>query len=167
LQALPICQQLFLMNLSPGFHQALLPTWQIASNELDLINSEYRGVILMIGMKMRPTVWSERFHKHPDDDSKEAGNFGHFILLLLMEYYHFRQTGDSLFAYLGLSGSLCQSPVGAFESHFRLHPTHRASPSECTGATETNQAGTASPVTRLCFPSTPSLMYKLVERGPK
>jgi len=52
LQSLPVVQQLGLMDLGPGFHEALLPTWQATSNEFDPVDGDYCDIILAIGMKV-------------------------------------------------------------------------------------------------------------------
>jgi hypothetical protein len=65
------------MDLGPGFHEALLPTWQATSNQFNPVDGDYCDIILAIGMKVGSVMLREWLHKHADDNPKKAGDFWH------------------------------------------------------------------------------------------
>jgi hypothetical protein len=60
------------MDLGPGFCEPLLSARQAPSDQFDFINSNNGDIILIIRMKMRPMVLSQRLHKHSNDYPKKA-----------------------------------------------------------------------------------------------
>jgi hypothetical protein len=71
MQESPVVQEFILMNLRPGFDEALLCSRKTASDTLNRIESEHGLEFLIDRVEVRPMMWRADFGKHPDDDSKE------------------------------------------------------------------------------------------------
>lgn len=77
LQEIPIALKFFAMNLRPGLDEPLLGSSQAATEALDRIDGEDCSLILIVRMKMRPTVGAAYLDKHSDDDSKKPRQLRH------------------------------------------------------------------------------------------
>ena len=61
--------------------QALLRPGQLATDALDRIESKRRRRVLVRGMEVRSVVGRAQFRKHSNDDSKEARQLWHAIIV--------------------------------------------------------------------------------------
>jgi len=66
-----------MMDLGPGFDEALLCAWKRAADTLNRIEREHRLEFLVSRMEVRAMMGSADFGKHADDDSKEPREFRH------------------------------------------------------------------------------------------
>ena len=81
LQALPVGDELGLMQFSPCLNKATLSARKQPGNQLDRIEAEHRRFILIIRVKMRQVVRAADFHVHTDDDTEETAEFRHRRIL--------------------------------------------------------------------------------------
>ena len=77
LQELPIVVQFVPVNLCPRFDQPLLGLRQAAAQTFDCVDSECRGLILLVRVEVSATVRAADLDEHPNDDSEEPGNLRH------------------------------------------------------------------------------------------
>ena len=70
------------MQFSPSFNESLLPPWESARYQFDLINGINRHVILIVGMKMRPMMRCVCLPVHANNDTEESTEFRHEAMLL-------------------------------------------------------------------------------------
>ena len=66
-----------MMDLGPGFDEALLCPWKRAADTLNRVEGEHRLEFLVSRMEVRPMMGNTDFGKHADDDSKEPREFRH------------------------------------------------------------------------------------------
>lgn len=66
-----------MMDLGPGFDEALLCPWKRPADTLNRIEGERRLEFLVSRMEVRPVMGNADFRKHADDDSKEPREFRH------------------------------------------------------------------------------------------
>ncbi len=65
------------MQLSPGFHQSSLPPGKFTGHEFDGVQTEYRHIVLVVGVQVRQVVRPPDLDKHTDDDTEESAQFRH------------------------------------------------------------------------------------------
>lgn len=77
MQESPVVQQFVMMDLGPGFDEALLRSWQRAADTLNRIEVEHGAALLVGSVEVRSVMRSAEFWKHADGDSKESRDFRH------------------------------------------------------------------------------------------
>ena len=69
------------MNLRPRLDQALLRPGQLATDALNRIERERGRGVLVRGMEVRPVMRRAEFREHSNDDSEEARQLWHAIIV--------------------------------------------------------------------------------------
>ena len=73
-----------MMDLRPRFDEALLRSWNTASDTLNRIEGEHGLEFLICRVKVRLMMRCADFWKHADDDSKEPRDFRHGVLYIVV-----------------------------------------------------------------------------------
>jgi hypothetical protein len=68
------------MDFGPRFNEPPRCDWKASSKTLDRVDCKDGSVLLRVGVKMRAMVLAACFDEHANDDSEEAGKFGHVIV---------------------------------------------------------------------------------------
>jgi len=72
LEALPVREQLFLVQFGPGFHEPALTPRQRSSNQVDGFQTEYPDIVLIVRMEVRQMMRAADLHIHSNDNPEEA-----------------------------------------------------------------------------------------------
>jgi hypothetical protein len=72
------------MKFRPRLNKSLLTSRQCAARQLDWFNSENRRILLVVSMKMWFVMTLACFPVHPDNDTKEATELRHSVILPTM-----------------------------------------------------------------------------------
>lgn len=70
------------MKFGPSFHEALLALRETPSDQLRWLHSINGDVLLIIRVEVRKMVRRVRLGEHSNDDSEEAAQFGHRMILI-------------------------------------------------------------------------------------
>ena len=75
-QELPIVVQFIPVNLCPCFDQPLLSLREAAAQTFDCVDSEYRGLILVVRVEVCAMVRAASLNEHPNHDSENLAISG-------------------------------------------------------------------------------------------
>jgi hypothetical protein len=81
LQEFPVTLQLCSVDLTPRLDEALLGLREGAAEALERVDREHRRMFLLVRVEVGAVVLPTGFDEHSNDDSEEAGEFRHFILV--------------------------------------------------------------------------------------
>jgi hypothetical protein len=66
------------VDLGPCRHEPLLASRQRAADHLDDVHGKNADVLLVVGVEVRPVMWSTSLDEHPNYDAEETANLRHF-----------------------------------------------------------------------------------------
>jgi hypothetical protein len=81
LEALPIRQQLLLVQLRPSFHQSVLTSRQGAADPLDGVNAINANRVLVVGVEMGSLMGRTALGIHPNHDPEKPSNLRHDLVI--------------------------------------------------------------------------------------
>ncbi len=77
MQEIPVSPEFSPMDLRPRLDQPALGLRQAAAETLECLGREYRGVLLIVRVKVRMVMRFACLHEHADDDPEESRELRH------------------------------------------------------------------------------------------